>query len=299
MNRCRIAHITDLHLQVQPDLSELASKRLIGAVNLYLFGRQSHFQRGVTEALIGAVSALSPDALICSGDLTALATPAEFRLARDLLSPLFSRQPSLVIPGNHDVYTAESAGRFGEFFGTWAVGDRSGDGAGGDRGAGLPGLTLGGMRVVGLDVCAADWASRGYAGAGLARLAAELDSGTAPLGLMLHYPLRDRRGQPYGPWTRALRDADAVERLLAHPRAAAVFHGHEHHGYTVPVPAGDRTVQSFNPGAGGYAFLPEKRRTAHFCVYTAEGGRITDVARYAFDGERFGPEAGGAWAGGR
>lgn len=295
--RCRLAHITDLHLQRDPAPAEWLSKRLIGGANLYLLGRRAHFQERTVDALIRAVEDQAPDALICSGDLTALATAAEFDLARDRLGPLFSRQPSLLIPGNHDVYAAGSGGRLQATFPDACRGDGAGV---------LPGITAGGMRIVGLDVCFADWASRGRAGAGLERLRQELAAGAEPLGLMIHYPLRDRRGQPYGPWTRALIDAPEVERLLDHPRAAAVFHGHEHHGYTTAIPlgpAGDRRIQSLNPGAGGYAHLPAKSpggrdRTAHFCVYTVDSGAITGVERFAYDGERFIPEAGGAWASG-
>ena len=101
----RIAHVTDIHVLVPPRLSQLFGKRLLGTVNLYVFGRKSHFSETAQQALVRDVMACEPDAVICTGDLTAQATPEEFRAAFELLEPLFQRQPTVVIPGNHDTYT--------------------------------------------------------------------------------------------------------------------------------------------------------------------------------------------------
>ncbi len=73
----RIAHLSDIH-----------------------FGRIGH--AGVVDALVDEVNAMAPDLVVVSGDLTQRARRRQFRAARALLDALAA--PSLVVPGNHDVY---------------------------------------------------------------------------------------------------------------------------------------------------------------------------------------------------
>jgi len=264
----RLAHITDLHVERTPDASDVFNKRLFGVVNLYLLGRSGHFSRAVQDALPGAVLAARPDRVVCTGDLTATATDAEFEAARQLLAGL-GDMPFDVIPGNHDVYTAESAGRFSRYFGTTETRRVN---------AGPVDLCL-------FDVC-------GAAPPGLAETLRQSDR---PAILCIHYPLRGRRGLPYGPSGRALVGADAVEALIeGSPQVVGVLHGHEHHGFRTTV--GARQVPIYNPGASGYAHLPKKHRTAHFNVYDVDATGIRAVERYAWNGEAFVAEPGGAYA---
>jgi 3',5'-cyclic AMP phosphodiesterase CpdA len=72
-----IAHLSDLH-----------------------FGRIAH--DGIVDALVGEVNARADDLVVLSGDLTQRARPSEFEAARAMLSSL--APPTLVVPGNHDVY---------------------------------------------------------------------------------------------------------------------------------------------------------------------------------------------------
>lgn len=63
-----------------------------------------HFGRvdpATVEPLVAAVSAIKPDVLVVSGDLTMRARTAEFREARAFLDRL--PKPQIVVPGNHDV----------------------------------------------------------------------------------------------------------------------------------------------------------------------------------------------------
>jgi 3',5'-cyclic AMP phosphodiesterase CpdA len=282
----RVAHITDLHVELPPRFEQLFSKRALGAVNLYVLGRSGHFTRPTVEALVRAVVDAAPDVIVCTGDLTSTATQEEFELAAALLAPLTDRFPLLVIPGNHDVYTGESLGRFRAHFGRW-----SNDGI-------YPYVrSFDGVDFVAIDVSRPDWLSRGLTPADqLAQLDALLSSGSAPAVVLLHYPLRNRRGEPYGPFTRSLENAASLEQVLArHPRVLAVLHGHEHHGYRTVIPRDGAPILSLNPGASGYAHLPDRRRTAHFNLYDVHGAQV-EVARFAYDGSVFGPEAGGAYA---
>ncbi len=293
----RIAHVTDIHVQVRPGLGQLFNKRLLGSVNLYVFGRHGKFTPEVQQALVDAVIAQAPDIVACSGDLTAQATAAEFEAAFALLEPLFSRQPTVLVSGNHDVYTrgAERERRIEQLFGPW-----TGTGE-------WPRMRLVGEGVafVCLESCRAHPVlSSGRVGPDqLERLDAMLRDralkGRAVF-VLLHYPLRDRRGAPYGPATRALLDAAAVEAVLAKhdERITAVLHGHEHHGFAAEVPTARGGIPIYNPGSSGYAWLPEKGRKAHFCVYTVADAEVTAIERFAYDGDQgaFVPEPGGAWA---
>lgn len=73
----RIAHFSDLH-----------------------FGRIGH--PGVVDALVEEVNQGDIGLAVLSGDLTQRARPREFEAARELLEAL--DPPTLVVPGNHDVY---------------------------------------------------------------------------------------------------------------------------------------------------------------------------------------------------
>ncbi|GDX82324.1 metallophosphoesterase [Deltaproteobacteria bacterium] len=283
----RIAHITDIHVERRPELGQLGNKRLAGALNLYVLGRHNHFTAAAQGALVEAVMAAKPDLVLCTGDLTATATEAEFVAAAALMEPIRTRFDWLAIPGNHDVYTGESVGRFAQHFGALAP---------------VRVERRGTWDVVLVDVCHPDWLSRGWLGSGgVSALETVLSTGEAPVLLALHYPLRGRDGARHGPATRACIDAEAIEAAcVKNPRVKMVVHGHEHHGYRVEIPreGGGAPIASIDPGAGGYAFLPEKKRTAHFCVYTLGEAELEGVERFAFDGERFVSEAGGAFASG-
>ncbi len=284
----RVAHITDLHVEVAPQIAQLLSKRLLGAVNLYLLGRSAHFTRATVEALVDAVVRAEPDVVVCTGDLTSTATPQEFALAAALLAPITERFPFIVIPGNHDVYTGESSGRFQAYFGEWS-----------NNGAHPWARAFPGVEFVAVDVSRPDTLSRGFTPkAQLSALDSLLHGGDTPVVVLVHYPLRNRRGEPYGPFTRNLENAADLERVLArHPRVVAVLHGHEHHGYRTTIPRDGAPIVSLNPGASGYAFLPERRRTAHFNLYDIQGASV-GVERFAYDGASFSPEVGGAYTSG-
>lgn len=66
-----------------------------------------HFGRSdesLMAALIGTWSALNPDLVVISGDLTQRAEPAEFEAARSFLTALTSAgMKYVVVPGNHDI----------------------------------------------------------------------------------------------------------------------------------------------------------------------------------------------------
>lgn len=118
----RILHFSDLHiglgLRRVPFLDWLG-KRLAGGLNL-LRGRSGQFADAARKALelVELDERLAPDFVLCTGDLTALATHAEFEAARSLLEPLPGSPRFVVTPGNHDAYTRPTVreGRFRQYF---------------------------------------------------------------------------------------------------------------------------------------------------------------------------------------
>ena len=287
----RIVHLTDLHVERMPAPAEWLGKRLIGGVNLYLFGRASHFTAAAQQAAVDAALAQKPDAVVITGDLTAQCTDGELAAARALLAPLLDTVPTVILAGNHDTYVPEAApgARLRSVFGAWMP-----DGPAGLRR--LPGVSFLAVETARFHVLSSGRVADGA----LAQAEALLgETGDDFVFWCQHYPLRNRHGGPYGPWTRALSNAAAVEALLARQaRVGAVLHGHEHHGFRGSLDTAAGPVPILDPGASGYAHLPHKGRTAHFNVYTVEAGALAGVERFAFDGAAFRPEAGGAYASG-
>lgn len=292
----RVAHATDIHWFVPPPWTRLWGKRTLGTANLYLRDRRHHFDARVQDELVAALAATNPDAVVITGDLTAQALPEEFALAHHKLAPLLAGQPSFVQSGNHDVYTLGAAreDRIAAHFGPWLH----------RRPGGLARLDLPGFTVIGLDASRPHPTASGRVPE--AELAALPDAlaATNPddaVMLALHYPLLDRRGGLYDGWGHGLRNAaELVEALRRAPRRPTlVVHGHQHHGYTVPLDLGDAVVPIHDPGASGYADLPEHDRAACFNVYVLDGPRLASVERYRHGPGGFQPEAGGPYATGR
>jgi predicted phosphodiesterase len=287
-----IAHMTDIHVQTPPRLGEMTTKRMMGTANLYLLGRRSKFSTAAQEAAVGAVVDKEPDAVIFTGDITAQALDAEFSRARSLLDPILSRFPTVMIPGNHDTYVREQTpgDRMRDLFGAW-------------MGTGSPSLQMiGDVGFLSLETCRCHPLSSGYTPEDQLTKAAELlkQNNAAYTFLCIHYPLLGRRGEPYGPATRALSNAESVRQFIHEtPGIDAIVHGHEHHGFRTTIAGPERSIDILNPGASGYAHLPEQDRTAHLCFYTIDDGTLTKVERMRFNGETFEPEPGGAFSTGR
>ena len=295
----RIAHITDIHVTVPPKISQLFGKRLLGTLNLYVFGRNSHFSQKTYDALDKALDEQKPDVLVVTGDLTSQATPQEFDAALDLWTPIFNRQTTVVMPGNHDLYTRDSEkndwmqDRFATWMGEgpWPRVHRVNDF----------------LSIVAVQVCRPDILSSGkIKAADLKRLNEILEeeaSQNRKALIAAHYPLRGRDGEPHGPRSRAIVNKEALEEVLTkHSDSITAFvHGHEHHGYRTEIPGSNgRHIPSFDPGSSGYAWLPNQNRTAHFNVYNVSRESI-EVDRFTYRGDKecFLPEEGGAYATGR
>ncbi|TVQ92765.1 MAG: metallophosphoesterase [Deltaproteobacteria bacterium] len=294
----RLAHATDLHWFTPPSLRRVPGKRLLGTANLYLRGRVHHFDRTVQQAAVQAMLQAEPDIAVITGDLTALALPEEFELARRDLSPLLETVPTLVMNGNHDVYTVGSskqdriAERFGPFLHRI-------------EGSRVARLDHDYLTLLALDPCRPHWSASGrLPSEQLDTLRAQLhDPSTTDrvVVIALHYPLLHPDGSLYDKVGHGLRNASDLIALLreAPVRPSAILHGHRHHGYRIDLDLGDAKVPIFNPGTGGQRYEPDHDRAACVNVYGIGPDGAVTVERHRHDGERFVPEPGGAYATGR
>ncbi len=109
----RIIHFSDIHAArwIQ-DPRGFFDKRLLGAFNYLLRRSHSHHWHYV-DAAVRKIRELSPDIVICTGDLTTLSQPIEFEMARLALKPLVEDESFdlLYVPGNHDDYVRDAASK--------------------------------------------------------------------------------------------------------------------------------------------------------------------------------------------
>lgn len=281
-----IAHATDIHWYEPPRLAEVRGKRILGTANLFIRGRRHDFVEEAQTALMRHLIELSPDVFVLTGDLTAQALPRELDKARTALEPVLTAGASLVLPGNHDVYTWQGMlrGDFEARFGPWMHRDE----------AGLARLDHGPVTVLGLDASRPSVASAGKVPKDqLRQLGALLGDGTLRdrfIVLGLHYPLMDRDGRPNTNPFDGLLNADAVIEVLARAplRPHLILHGHVHEPCNTALRLPDgASIPSINCGASGQAHQPQRGRTAAMAVYEVQGTHLHAMRRYLFDGERF------------
>ena len=269
----RVAHLTDLHFQTAPNLFELLHpKRWIGSTNLYLLGRHRKFTIETQRAAIQAALEQKPDLFLMTGDITAQALAKECQLAHRELAPLLDSVPSFLIPGNHDIYTQNTLNKhFKAHLGTWLPPEN-------------PYLFRHKhIAALYIETCRVDVLSRGWVDPKALEKASKLlaESDAAFTFLCIHYPILNRRGGPYGPATRAIRNAVLLENWLKSEPIDMVLHGHEHHGYRVNITSAKGDIPISNPGSSGYGRDEKLDRRAHFCMYTIEDNRLAHIDRFA------------------
>jgi 3',5'-cyclic AMP phosphodiesterase CpdA len=294
----RIAHATDIHWTSPLPLSRVFGKRLLGGLNLVLGGRRYAFAEAVQRALVDHIVALEPDAVFLTGDLTSFALEAEFAKARADLQPVLDRFPTLVLPGNHDVYTRGAARqkRIQEYFRPWM-------GLDGNPGA-VARLDVGPLTLLGLDPNHPGLLSTGFLPPaqlqGLEEVLRSPGLADRRVILGLHYPVVDRSGRLYVRFDHRLRNvADLVAVLEAAPvRPVAILHGHVHHGYRSELRLGEDRVPVFDAGSGGLAPRPEHRRSACMNLYEVGDDGSIEVERFVYGATGFQPEPGGPYTSG-
>lgn len=277
----RFVHLSDLHWQTAPTLRDLPGKRILGTANLYLRGRRRHFSAETADAAVRAAWALAPDAVVISGDLTAQALKAEFVRAKEALRPMISALPSLVVPGNHDVYTLGSTRerRFELYFGEWCQPEP------------LSRLDTPAAVFLGLHASRPGVLASGVLPdpqlEALRRTLETPDSQGRPLFLVIHHPVVGRDAGLYTKATHGLRNAERLWAILdgAAWRPAAILSGHVHLGYVASRALSWGTLPQFVAGAGGQ--VPHDGRTATFLLYTTDSAGLLRAERYSLGSEGF------------
>lgn len=274
-----IAHISDLHLlsleQFNP--TYLLGKRITGAVNL-LLNRGGEYPVEVARAAMRDINAQGVDHVVVTGDLTNLALPAEFRLAREVLEGLeLPRSQVTVVPGNHDCYTrgVERREQFERTLQPFV------------RGAIQPGpgyyprLSLhDGLAVVALSSAraSAPLMAVGTLGSRQLRQAETLLGSEGCAGafrvVALHHPPLCTHTH----WHSQLTDHRALAAMLARVGADLVVHGHIHRFSReyLPGPGGSQVPVVAVP-SGTWLAPKDPERRAQYHIYQVEQGQLRGV----------------------
>ncbi len=231
-----LAHLSDLHLALQPRLIELAGKRGLGFINWHR-GRKNFHRVEALDAIVRDLKVIAPDHIAVTGDLVNLSLPAEYAYARTWLERLGSPHDVTVIPGNHDAYVAEARGGPAQYWGDYMRGD---DGA--------PDGTFPFVRRRGpvalIALCSAvptgPFMATGELGqTQLSGLAEALEATRGAFRIVLvHHPLVSAPNR----YLRRLTDAADLHRVLATHGTELVLHGHDHRRALIWLDGAERSI---------------------------------------------------------
>jgi 3',5'-cyclic AMP phosphodiesterase CpdA len=228
-----IAHLTDVHLSPIAGFSPRYwnLKRAVGYVN-WARKRRFSYPRHVLDRIVADMQAQAPDHIAITGDLANIGLPGEHAHGLRWLESLGAPERVTVIPGNHDIYSD-----LGRDPGTRRWARFMASNAEGATFAPAPGDDFPFVRVLARNVALVGVNSAiptpplmawGEVGADqLRRLGAILEA-LARANLfrvvLIHHP--PLPGQASA--ARGLKDAAALEALLARHGAELVIHGHNH-----------------------------------------------------------------------
>jgi len=285
----RIAHVSDVHLfsLEGASVADFLNKRWSGGLNL-LVNRGQKYRADVFDALVDDMNRQPLDHVACTGDITNLALPGEFKYARERFDR-FALGPTQVtcIPGNHDNYVAEGRGLFEDAFAPFCAADPEWAWPSGPR---WPIVRLRGeVALIGLSTSVPTTYLMGWGALGdeqLARLEQVLVDprlGDRFRLIMLHHPAAGRYAASR---RRGLHDHQAFAAVLARAGAELVLHGHEHQDlhHALPGPGG-KPIPVDGVQAGSYGGSREKLR-ARYRVYeiASRGGPRPEVVSVGMRG---------------
>lgn len=227
----RLVHFSDVHLAPITGFHPRYwnAKRGLGLLN-WQRGRRSYHLRSVADRIAADALTQAPDHVTVTGDLVNLGLPAEYEAARSWLDALGDASSVSVVPGNHDIYTSRLHGA--SCLETWAPYMTTIDEAAANNGAaGFPFVrVLGRVALIGL--CSAVPTPPFQASGALGdRQLSELGAALSDLHnrqlvrvVLIHHPPLPGQAPP----RRALKDADALERVIDAHGAELILHGHNH-----------------------------------------------------------------------
>jgi 3',5'-cyclic AMP phosphodiesterase CpdA len=227
-----LAQLSDVHLAPVRGLAlrHLNVKRGLGYLN-WQRGRRYVHRKSSLDLVVADLKAQHPDHIAVTGDLINIGLPAEYEAARAWLESLGTPQTVTVIPGNHDIYTHvhghPGVGRWADFMraDTWGARLRppSTDGFPFVRKVGpLALICLNSAEETPPFVAAGRLGDRQIAALG--DLLQRTRQQRLVRVVLIHHPPLPGQAPP----RRALRDATALERVLAAHGAELVLHGHNH-----------------------------------------------------------------------
>lgn len=252
-----LAHLSDLHMAVEPRGSQLLSKRGLGYIN-WLRKRKNIHRPEVLDALVRDLKTQSFDHVAVTGDLINFSLPDEYARAHDWLAALGDARDVTTMPGNHDVYVRGIEALPARFWGDYMRGD---DGI--DR---FPFLRRrGDVALIALStgVATGPFMATGRLGERqLSRLAEILtQTRDAFRVVLIHHPPQS----PLRRYLRRLIDGAALHRVLGDHGAELLLHGHDHrssliwldapNGAKIPavgVPSASAAVAHGEEGAAAY-----------------------------------------------
>lgn len=250
-----LAHLSDAHISPlpRPKWHELIGKRATGYAN-WLNGRARAHDMGVLGRLVKDLKGQGPDHIAMTGDVINLGLRAEYPLGRDWLIDLCYLCGVSFVPGNHDAYARDTFAEIVRAFGPWM-------GSGKETGSFPYVHRPGKLALIGLSsaIPTAPFLASGALGADqLTRLPMLLRNAKAQgraRVILIHHPPH-RAGAPA---SRGLRDAGALEAVIAREGAELILHGHNHRmslariaGPSGPVPVAGVASASLRPGAHGH-----------------------------------------------
>lgn len=230
-----LAHLSDPHLGPLASFSlrDLIGKRATGYVNWRRKRRHAHDMQ-ILGLIVADILAQKPDHVACTGDVSHIGLPNEFRTAVTFLDTLGPRDAVSFVPGNHDTYARSSLKPLAEALAPWSTGD---DGAVGypwfrRRGpVGLIGVNTG---IPTLPLMATGRAGPPQIAETERLLMRAREEGLIRVVLIHHPPYIGGARR-----TREMLDAAAFEAMLTRAGADLVLHGHNH-----------RFSLAWRPGAG-------------------------------------------------
>ena len=273
----RIVHLSDPHVFAPGalGLSHLFDKRLLGGTNALLRRRHVH-RPEILRAALERITALAPDHLLVTGDISTVSAEEELEAFRQMLASLPLPESAItVIPGNHDAYVSSVVRRdlFRRIFREHLTPDPA------FRRQAWPLVRLRGpVALIGLCTArpSAPMMAVGSLGAGqLARLEATLADPRVSRRVRivaLHHP-----PQPgVGHWHNRLTDASALRQILSRQGADLVVHGHLHEDLSADLRREDgRAIPVRGVPSVSSAHQTPSRR-ARFVLYTVRGESISE-----------------------
>jgi len=268
-----LGHISDLHL----------SDRGRYPRNGFVPRDCDKYSVRLAQRILDELEAAGVDHLVVTGDLTLSSEATEFERAAKLLRRWADAGKLTVVPGNHDVWTAESVktARFLRMVGPDGRGMRRPE-------ATYPFAALPTPEVAIVAVDSAQFGEEphdtpGVIGSAQLQACRELvrehvKEGRAVLLALHHHLLLPRERIPSDALVARtpLLDADKVVRMVSDVRIAAVLHGHRHCAFRVDIPGAAGPTPVLCAGSAARVSDEPVRRARGF-VYEIDRGGVRSV----------------------